>query len=76
MFNYRQLSQELDKLVHEGLESQFSKILESPKLKDMDNIMSLSGNMRDEVTRLTQSITQKRQLLIDLEKAFDKPLDA
>lgn len=53
MFNYRQLSQELDKLVHEGLESQFSKILESPKLKDMDNIMSLSGNMRDEVTRLT-----------------------
>lgn len=75
LHTYWKLYQELEKLVHDDLDEMFQKILEAPKKKDMDSIMTESKQMRDEITWLTNSIIENWKILVNLEKWFEAPMD-
>lgn len=42
--------------------------MEAPKLEDMNKLLDISGNMKDEVKRLTELVIENRRLLVNLEK--------
>ena len=41
----------------------------------MDVLITKSRSMRDDISRLTTTITDNRRVLVNMEKKFDTPID-
>ena len=65
---------ELQDLTSTNFEDTYYKVVETPDKWEMDGLIALSGEMKNDVRKLTKELAENKWVISKLEWSYDQPL--